>query len=83
MSKPNLSHILLAKCPFCGYQNCIAHKKYTDRCEECGKRYTKYSNYKSLQRSNPTLKRQRLLEKIIDEYRDLRRSGHKVPRDIP
>lgn len=82
MSRSNLSHILLAKCPFCGDINCIAHKKYTDRCEECGKRYTKYSNYKSLQRSAPTIKRQRLLDKIIDEYRDLRNAGYNVPRDI-
>lgn len=83
MSSTSPSHILLAKCEFCGYLNCIAHKKYVDRCEECGKRYARYSSYKSLQRSDPTAKRQRLLDKIIDEYKDLRFSGHKVPRDIP
>jgi transposase-like protein len=82
MKTKNPSHVLLGRCPFCGLPNCIAHKKYTDRCEECGKRYTKYSNYKSLQRSNPTFKRQLLLDKIIDEYKDLKHSGYRVPRDI-
>lgn len=74
--------IILKRCNFCGLQDCEAHKKYQDRCIDCGKRYTKYSNYKSLQRSAPTLKRQRLLDKLVDEYKDLRFSGHKVPRDI-
>lgn len=77
-----LSHILIPKCPFCGCQDCIAHKKYTDRCEECGKRYTKYSSYKSLQNKQFTVKRARLLEKIVAEYLDLRDAGYKVPRDL-
>lgn len=77
-----VSHILLPKCQFCGRINCLAHKKYTDRCEECGKRYTKYSSYKSLQNKCFTTKRARLLEKIISEYIDLRNAGYKVPRDL-
>jgi hypothetical protein len=73
---------MIAKCEFCGKMNCIAHTKYVDRCEECGKRYAKYSSYKSLQKSSPTDKRARLLDKIVDEYSDLRRLGYKVPRDL-
>ena len=77
-----VSHILIGKCEYCGRQNCIAHAKYTDRCVECGRRYAKYSSYKSLQRSQPTAKLARLIENLVVEYIDLRNAGHKVPRDL-
>ena len=48
---------MLTLCKFCGKTNCEPHKKYVDRCVECGKRYTKYSNYKSLQKTSPSFKR--------------------------
>lgn len=73
---------VLTECKFCGVRSCVAHKKYTDRCEECGKRYAKYSSYKSLQRSDYTEKRQRRLEELILDYQMLKRNGYKVPRDI-
>lgn len=82
MKSSKASWVLLAKCEFCGKPDCISHKKYLDRCEECGKRYTKYSNYKSMQRSAPTPARQRLLDDIVDEYKTLRRLGYKVPRAL-
>lgn len=80
-NKP-LSYILIAGCSFCGRGNCVAHRKYTDRCEECGKRYAKYQSYKSLQRSAPTAKRAALLDELVIEYRLLKRQGYKVPKDI-
>lgn len=83
MKERRVGHIILAKCEFCGKLNCIAHKKYVDRCEACGKRYAKYSSYKSLQRSVPTHKRQLLLNNILAEYITLKQAGYKVPRDIP
>ena len=73
---------LIGRCNFCGKQNCIAHRKYLDRCEECGKRYNRYKSYKSLQRSDYTNKRQLKLDAIVDEYRHFKRLGFKVPRDI-
>lgn len=82
MSKTSNPQIRLVMCEFCGVSNCLAHKKYTDRCEECGKRYTRYSNYKSLQRSNPTSARQVLLDRLVDDYRIFKQAGYKVPRDI-
>lgn len=78
----NANRVILQTCNFCGKTECEAHKKYVDRCEECGKRYAKYSSYKSLQRTQFTAKRARLLEKIEAEYIDLRNSGYKVPRDL-
>lgn len=74
---------MLIECKFCGAKGCLPHKKYVDRCVECGKRYAKYSSYKSLQRSDPTAKRGRRLEAIMVEYQELRSLGYKVPRDIP
>lgn len=76
------SSILLGKCLFCGRLNCEAHHKYTDRCVDCGKRYTKYSNYKSLQKTDFRFKRQKKLEEIMEEYMDLKQKGYKVPRDL-
>lgn len=73
---------IIATCSFCGMHNVKCHKKYTDRCEECGKRYTKYANYKSMQKSSPTTKRAKLLEGIIQDYKILKQAGYKVPRDI-
>lgn len=75
-------NVLLAKCNFCGKMNCIAHTKYVDRCEECGKRYAKYSNYRCLQKTKPTDKRQKKLDDIVEEYRFLQRRGYKVPKTI-
>jgi predicted nucleic acid-binding Zn-ribbon protein len=76
------SNILIGKCLFCGKLNCEAHSKYTDRCVDCGKRYAKYSNYKSLQKSDFRFKRQAKLEEIIEEYQELKLRGYKVPRDL-
>lgn len=74
--------MVIGRCPFCGITNCVAHSKYTDRCVDCGKRYTKYSNYKSLQKSDFKFKRQAKLEEIIMEYQILKQAGYKVPRDL-
>ena len=82
MCNKALSHILIAKCEFCGLQNCIAHKKYVDRCEKCGKRYAKYSSYKSQQKTHFTTARAKLITKIEAEYIDLRNAGYKVPKDL-
>lgn len=76
------SFVVIPKCQFCGAQNCIAHKKYTDRCEECGYRYHRYASYKSQQRKKPTLKRQVLIDRIVEEYKVFKQLGFKVPRDI-
>lgn len=73
---------ILNHCAFCGRYDIAAHKKYTDRCVDCGKTYTKYSNYKSLQKSKPTMKRQALLDRIIEDYKIAKRAGLNVPRDI-
>lgn len=77
-----MDNVLLAKCEFCGKLDCIAHNKYYDRCEACGRRYSKYANYKSLQKSDYKNSRQSKLEDVIEEYRALQRQGYKVPRDI-
>lgn len=69
-------------CRFCGKEDYEPHKKYTDRCVECGKRYTKYSNYKSLQKTRPTFKRAKLLLDIVEEYENLKLQGYRVPRDL-
>lgn len=74
--------IKLQKCEYCGSVDCNAHKKYVDRCEECGKRYTKYSSYKSLQKKSFNAKRAKLITKLETEYIDLRNAGYKVPRDL-
>ena len=74
--------MIISRCPFCGMTNCEAHKKYSDRCVDCGKRYTKYSNYKSLQKSDFKFKRQAKLEEIIRDYQILKQAGYKVPRDL-
>ena len=76
------SNILIGKCMFCGKLNCEAHSKYIDRCVDCGKRYAKYSNYKSLQKTDFKFKRQVKLEQLIDEYMKLKEKGYKVPRDL-
>lgn len=70
-------------CRFCGRKDMIAHKKYTDRCVDCGKDYARYKSYQSLQRSKPTMKRQILLDRIIEDYKLRKQAGLKVPRDIP
>lgn len=72
----------LKRCPFCGAPNCAAHKKYTDRCVDCGKRYARYTSYKSQQRKDFSIKRERQLDKIVTEYKDLKLGGYKVPHDI-
>jgi len=77
-----MDNVLLGKCDFCGKLNCVAHRKYYDRCVDCGKRYAKYSNYKCLQKKSYTCRRQNALDDIIEEYRALKRQGFKVPRDI-
>ena len=74
--------IILERCEYCGLRNCQAHKKYADRCEECGKRYHRYTSYKSQQKSKPNWKREHKLEEIRLEYKDLKEQGYKVPRDI-
>lgn len=77
-----ISHILVPKCRYCGKVNCIAHAKYVDRCEECGKRYHKYTSYKSQQKTRPNWKREQKLEEIRLEYKELKALGYKVPKDI-
>lgn len=72
--------IMLKKCPYCGLENCEAHKKYNDRCKECGGRFARYSSYTSLQKKEFKAGRAKLLAKIEAEYIDLRNAGHKVPR---
>lgn len=74
--------IILEKCEYCGLKNCVAHKKYVDRCEHCGKRYHKYTSYKSQQKSKPNFKREHKLEEIRYDYQQLKRAGYKVPKDI-
>lgn len=74
--------IILEKCLYCGTRNAVAHKKYTDRCEDCGKRYHRYTSYKSQQKSKPSWKREAKLEEIRLEYKELKERGCKVPNDI-
>lgn len=69
-------------CSFCGATHVQPHHKYQDRCVDCGKRYARYSNYKSTQKSNPTPARAEHLAQIIIEYQNLKKAGYKVPRDI-
>ena len=72
----------LHRCDYCGRENCLSHKKYYDRCVECGNRYSKYTSYKSQQRTKYSGSRAALLSKLEAEYIDLRDAGHKVPRDM-
>ena len=74
--------LVLDKCSYCGMKNCIAHKKYVDRCDECGKRYHRDTSYKSQQKSNPNWKREHKLEEIRLEYKELKQQGFKVPKDF-
>lgn len=69
-------------CSFCGRDDVTPHKKYSDRCVDCGKTYAQYTSYKSLQKTKPTLKRQVLLDRIIEDYKIAKKAGLKVPRDI-
>ncbi len=72
----------LKRCAFCGRRGVEAHKKYRDRCEDCGKLYVRYQSYKSQQKREYSAKRQAQLEKIITEYQDRKDAGYKVPHDI-
>lgn len=45
-----MANEIIAKCPYCGKLNCKPHAKYKDRCDECGKRYSRYMNYKFKQK---------------------------------
>lgn len=75
-------NVLLGKCEYCGRLNCMTHRKYIDRCEECGKRYARLMNYKSELKNRYTNKGQIRLDKVVDEYRALMYKGYKVPRAI-
>lgn len=74
--------VVLERCPYCGLMYCVAHKKYVDRCEECGKRYHKYTSYKSQQKKRPSFKREHRLEELRYDYMQLKQAGFKVPRDF-
>ena len=74
--------IILERCNFCGAENCQSHHRYHDRCIACGKRYAKYASYKSLQKSEPTFKRAKLLRGIVEDYENFEQQGYRVPRDI-
>jgi transposase-like protein len=76
------NRIVLAYCPFCGQQNVQSHMKYNDRCDACGKRYAKYSSYRSMQKKEYSPKRDVLLADLISEYRSLMKQGFKVPAAI-
>lgn len=78
----SISFILIPKCSYCGKANCITHKKYVDRCEDCGKRYHRYMSYKSQQKVKYNWKREAKLEEIRGEYAELRERGYKVPREF-
>ena len=77
-----MTNILLGKCEYCGRLNCTAHRKYVDRCEECGRRYARFMNYKSYLKQNYTNKGQIRFDAVVDEYRALMHKGYKVPRTI-
>ena len=77
-----MTNILIGKCEYCGRLNCTAHRKYTDRCEECGRRYARFMDYKSRLRNKYTNRGQIMLDKVVDEYKILLRKGYKVPRQI-
>lgn len=73
---------VLATCNYCGLTNVQSHAKYNDRCDMCGKRYAKYTNYRALQKSNYTVKRDAALADIISEYKALQAAGFRVPDSI-
>ena len=70
----------LLTCPYCGRKESVAHTKYDDRCEECGKRYKNFTNYRSRNKKRYNGKRDAKLVDIIDEYKALQRRGFKVPK---
>ena len=72
---------LLTTCPCCGMRCVEAHSKYTDRCVECGRRYSRFANYKWKAKQGND-KAQRALDEVILEYRMLKQAGYKVPKDI-
>lgn len=76
------SMTLIGKCGGCGAVNCIAHSKYVAKCEDCGKLYNRYTNYKSLQKKSFSYKRERLLEQIRLQYKEYHQLGYEVPKDI-
>jgi hypothetical protein len=65
----------LETCLYCGCRKVFAHEKYTDRCEECGKRYNRYISAKSR-------KNTKALETVTAEYSLLRNLGCKVPKAL-
>ena len=69
-------------CNYCGREYTEARHKYADRCEECSRRYNKYTAYKSMQRKNFTFIIEHKLEEIRLEYIELKAKGFKVPKDI-
>ena len=76
------SNTLLGRCDYCGKKDCRSHAKYSDRGDECGKRYAKLMNYKARLKNKYTNKGQLLLDEVVDEYRALMRKGYKVPKAI-
>jgi len=80
-SEPSM--ILVPYCPFCGATNAIGSKKYPDRCEDCGKRYHRYTSYKSQQKRSYNAKREQAIQDLVDFYYAKKRQGYKVPKDIP
>lgn len=76
------NRVVLARCAFCGQQNVQSHMKYNDRCDACGKRYAKYSSYRSMQKKDYKPSRDTILADLIAEYRSLMNQGFKVPASI-
>lgn len=72
---------MIAHCPCCGMNFVDRHSKYADRCVDCGKRFSRYANYKYRARQGDT-KAERLLDQIVLDYKILKQAGYKVPKDI-
>ncbi len=70
-------------CAYCGKTNTYAHRKYKDRCVDCGDLYNKYTSYKAKYAKTPNDASRRKLYQIVVIYKDLAAKGYKVPKDIP
>lgn len=75
-------HRYIDKCTRCGATNVQASSLY-GMCTTCGTRYSAYMKCKRLARDDPSPANTAELARLIEEYKELRRRGNKVPRDIP
>lgn len=73
---------ILDYCWYCGKSNARTGASYPDRCDECAKRYNRYTTYKTKQKELFSEKREKMLEEIREYYRLQKRRGYKVPRDF-